>query len=934
MRLIVLSGIVLIAFHASYSQFGALQKKLQEKAIMLIEEKVEEKNETYETESFNYAIAFLDKSESFENKQQGENLFKAAAFLNQKEEEITPRDEAKEAYEFGRINYIKRNYKLAETTLKQAIVDFEALGDEKDPLLLKSIGLLGLLYSDMGRYEKAQEYTTRALEGWATYHGISSKGYAAEDNNMAVLKFSQGEYNSAEMEMKKSLELIKTAEGAASMPYAIALNNQAILYQYMGRIEEALKVLSQSLAISAPLLREKSGTYLQLLTNKALILQESTKYAEAEATYKEAINLQTTRLKLNRTSDPDYAHMLNNLASLYAITGRLSEAEGLLKESLTIYQNKFGNSHPLTATAQHDLGNLYRIQGKYVEAEPLINAALTTNKSRLGDKHPKTVQTMEDLAIVNWKKGEIATAEGLYSVVMDYSMSFINEFFPPMSEAEKTKYWDKLKPRYLNFYNFAFDQADANPQLLERALNYRMATKGLLLSTSAKIKNTILNGNDEILIAQYNKWTDQKKALAIYYSLSKEELAEQKIDLTEMERQANQAERDLSQKSSAFSEVMVSSSKSYKDILPKLAANEVAIEMIQYPYFDTKLSNSIRYAAIILKAGNAPKLVILEDGKDLEGKFYKSYKNLIKLKVSDDYSYAKYWEKIAQEIGAASKIYFSPDGVYSQINLYTLKTPDGSYLVSKKDISLVGNIADLIDVSAAKNVTKSAFLLGFPTYGSSSIAPLPGTGKEVGIINDALKANQYQITLKTGVGATETAIKAIKSPKLVHIATHGYFMEDVQSSGNVFGVQVENARNNPLLKSGLLLAGASENGEQAGQSFNQEDNGVLTAYEAMNLSLENTDMVVLSACETGKGDVKSGEGVYGLQRAFTVAGAKRLVMSLWVVDDTATQMLMSSFYSNWIQKSMAPSDAFRKAQIDLMKTYPEPYYWGAFVMMQ
>ncbi len=408
MKSIVLSGIALLAFQAGHAQFGALQKKLQEKAVQLVEEKVEEKNQSFEIESFNYAIAFLDKSESFENKQEGETLFKAASFLTKDEESKTARDEAKDTYEFGRINYIKRSYKLAETTLKQAVADFEVLGDATDPLLLKSIGLLGLLYSDMGRYEKAKEYTSRALEGWATHHGTTSKGYAAEYNNMAVLRFSQGEYNTAETEMKTALELIKTAEGANSMPFALALNNQAILFQYMGRSEEALQLLSQSLTISASLLKEKSGTYLQLLTNKALILQENEKFAEAEATYQEAINLQTARLKLNRTSDPDYAHMLNNLASLYAITNRLNEAEGLLKESLSIYQNKFGNSHPLTAGAQQDLGNLYRTQAKYTEAEPLITAALSTNKSRLGEKHPKTVQSMEDLAIVKWKKDEIA----------------------------------------------------------------------------------------------------------------------------------------------------------------------------------------------------------------------------------------------------------------------------------------------------------------------------------------------------------------------------------------------------------------------------------------------------------------------------------------------------------------------------------------------
>ena len=302
------------------------------------------------------------------------------------------------------------------------------------------------------------------------------------------------------------------------------------------------------------------------------------------------------------------------------------------------------------------------------------------------------------------------------------------------------------------------------------------------MSTPTKIKNTILNGGDQALIALYNSWTDQKKALAVYYGLSKEELVEQKIDLTEVERKANETERLLSQKSSAFSEVMVSNTKSYKDILPKSTPQQAAIEMIQYPYFSTKLSDEIRYAAVILKSGSAPTLVIMENGKDMEGKFYSSYKNLIKLKMSDTYSYDKYWAQIAPEVASANKIYFSPDGVYSQINLNTLKSADGTYLVSKKDIMLIGNVADLISAAPAKGAKKTAFLLGFPTYGSASIAPLPGTGKEVDIINTALKTSQYQINLKTGAaGATESAIKAVKNPKLVHIATHGYFMENVQS---------------------------------------------------------------------------------------------------------------------------------------------------------
>ncbi len=935
MRYLTILIIFFLTSPLAFSQFGNLGKKLKEKASGVLQEKLvektDEKQAEYDTTTFNYAIAFLDKAESFENKQEGERLVKAASFLlKDADNEKTDLEEARDLYETGRIWYNQRGYFVAEKYLWAAMVAYQALNENENPVFLKAVGTLALLYNNMGRYDLAKDFNKQALQGWQFSEGKDSPGYAAEYNNKAVIAFNLGEYNEAEKLFNEALSLIRSAEGEKSVPYAIANNNLGILYQYMGRSEEALKKIDLCLKISGDELREKSGTYIQLMTNKALILQENKRYEEAEATYQEAIDLQISRLKLNRKSDPDYAHLLNNLASLYLETGRIEKVESLLKESHDIYVEKFKDEHPTTAAAKGDLGNFYRSQGKFSEAKSLLEKALETRKETLGDTHPNTIQSMEDLAVVLWLSGDITEADGLFDEVMDYSISFINEFFPPLSEVEKTKYWEKLKNRFFTYYNFAFANAASHPELLDNALNYRLVTKGLLLNTSTKIKNTILSSGDQELVDLYTQWQDQKRSLATYYSFSKEEIGEQKINIDSLENEANQSERKLSQKSAAFADAFVSKDLDYSQVQGALKQGEVVVEMVHYPEFKNAFTGSYRYAAIVVKPSGKPTLAILDNGNQLDKRYYAYYNNVIRNKIKDDYSYDQYWARIAGLVGTANLLYFSPDGVYTQVNLNTLKAPDGQYLVQKQSVKLIGNPKDLLDTDGGAQSTRNAFLLGFPTYGSNDIVPLPGTQKEIQQVKSTLSSGRYQVQDVMQQNASETTIKQIQSPKLVHIATHGYFMEDVESTGQIFGVQVEYAKNNPLLRSGLMLAGASNDYEA---SFSENDNGILTAYEAMNLDLNQTDLVVLSACETGKGDVKSGEGVYGLQRAFMMAGADKMIMSLWKVDDAATQQLMTLFYKNWVQSGQDLSTAFRNAQLQLMKTFSDPYYWGAFVMV-
>lgn len=193
-----------------------------------------------------------------------------------------------------------------------------------------------------------------------------------------------------------------------------------------------------------------------------------------------------------------------------------------------------------------------------------------------------------------------------------------------------------------------------------------------------------------------------------------------------------------------------------------------------------------------------------------------------------------------------------------------------------------------------------------------------------------------------GETALEECIKQVDNPPVLHLATHAFFLEDIQKQEKIrlMGVEMQRMAETPLLRSGLLFAGAARilKGKEPLEGL---ENGILTAREALDLNLDNTELVVLSACDTGLGEIRNGEGVYGLQRAFQVAGADAVLMSLWKVDDKAARDFMIAFYNKWLSSDrsvesfagVSKRDAYDHAVAVMKSRYPAPFYWGAFVMV-
>ncbi len=504
-------------------------------------------------------------------------------------------------------------------------------------------------------------------------------------------------------------------------------------------------------------------------------------------------------------------------------------------------------------------------------------------------------------------------------------------------KSDSTSY--EVKQRVLdkkNYYEFTLLHA-------RKALNIRLATKGMVFASSKKVQNRVLSSGDTALIRQYRHLEQLKKELSSVYMADPEKLPKKESIVQQLTQQVNAKDVEMAEKSAAFKETLQNKNVTFEQIQSKLKPGEVAIETIRinhplyYQSDKMRYADSVYYAFFIIKPEQKlkPEMIVLKNGYDLENKFYKIYKNSIRFQQDDAQSYQHYWGALAARIAGRKKIYFSPDGIYNLISLNTLKNPTGNqYLLEQTDITILPDLKTLVEKNESVGLHQSV-ILGDPAFSASAspnpktennrsfqlanllgdeIPPLKGTRTEVEAIDQLLKENHWGTTLYTGKEATEDNIKKVHDPTLLHIATHGFFFDRPEQYAN------------PLLLSGLLLAGVNL------ESKPSEEDGVLTAYEAQGLNLPHTELVILSACETGTGVVTSGDGVYGLQRAFMTAGAQNVIMSLWAVDDAATSLLMRTFYLEWTHGT-PKNTALKKAALEVKKQYPSPYYWGAFVML-
>ena len=909
-------------------------------------------------DAMRYLLATRDAGRSFLDMvdyEKAEPLYREILAILGRTDQLKTFEAADAAYRLAQIHEQTKRPETAERFHHQALAICETITGRNDASYAFYLRELGLFHLRQGRDPaKAEQYLADAVGSLTgSANGAASGLHGRYLTDLATAKSERNKNKEAEDIFKTALEMLRADRKNKEVWLMEGLEQFVAFQEKLGRYREAEEGMLEMLALIDSIQGRKQAYHRQL--NRLIGLYRVwKKYPEALERSKE----------VSMYVDQELAPTDDISQTLYNLNGLIHYDLGNFEKAAQHFR-QYEESLKLLGreevACENNFGLVLMAVNKLHEAEERFLKAAAILRSRSSAIDPiSNIRSLDNLASLYQAQGRMAEAERQWNEVLRLSFQYLRDNFYFLSDEEKAQFWSSFQEEFEYYNSFAVARSQKNPAVAGTMYDNQLATKAILLSASNKVRNRILRSNDTLMIDNYYQWLETREILADYYSLSASEFKKQQRKVDSLQTRIKVLEKELSLTAEELSDERNNAQVSWRDVQKRLASDEAAVEIIRYRHFDRYLRDSVIYAALILTSEmrTHPTLVVLPNGKNMEGRNLRYYKNAVAAKVEDRLSYATYWAPIAKMLRGKSRIYLSVDGVYHQINLNTLLTPAGRHLLEDVNITLLANTRDLVNMRSKKylNASRSAALFGFPSFqlgreasptsgekrrelnntnpdyrNEISIAELPGTKLELEQVKRILETNHWNVSDYISSAASERTLKGLQFPGILHIATHGFFADDDQESAGLrLGGNFESTARNPLLRSGILLTGASD---FIRYNYRHEgENGILTAYEASNLNLDNTELVVLSACETGQGEIRNGEGVYGLQRSFQTAGARTVIMSLWKVDDAATQELMTAFYRYWMS-GVSKAEAFRKAQLMLKEKYPSPYYWGAFVML-
>lgn len=801
----------------------------------------------------------------------------------------------------------QRNRELERVTplYEAAAAVFEKRLGADHPTTAEAWTGLAAAYGRSGQRAKALPLALRALAVVEQTLGPEHPQVALCLITVANLREDLGDIDAAIALERRALAIVESTTRAESQ-LSIIQNNLGTLLMDKRQFDEADALLRRSLAIQERIGEIDVGIAITL-QNLGIIARERKDYAGAEAFYLRALDL---RRKALGDLHPDVALNLNNLAVLYRAKGDVQRSLETHLQAFSVLEKTAGPYHGGTVTS---LGNIART---YAAMDDIPHAL----------EYQRRVDTaIETQLVLNLTIGserqKLITASGTAdrtdrTISLDAGTKFAN----PEATGLAALVVLQRKGRVLDAMTDTF--ASVKRRLESPADRQRLDE---LAATTAELARTALGTPQNV------------------------PGAERVAAIARLESRRETLEAELSDRSAEFrAQAAPVTLDAVRAAVPEDAA---LIELAVYRPFDPKADSNntaygpARYVAYVVTR-QAVRGIDLGAAKDIDAGVAALRPALGDPHRTDVVELSRQMDAVVMQplraaIGSARHLIVAPDGALTLVPFEALRDEQGRYAIERHQISYVSSGRDLLRVRPPHPTLLTAIIVADPVFGEPAATadggaapPDAGARRSITSVDDlsgayfaplsgtALEARRIKslfpdATVLAREQATKLAVLQLESPRMLHIATHGFFIQDPQRKIA-----------NPLLRSGLALSGANRGGGQGGAG----NEGILTALEASNLNLWGTKLVTLSACDTGIGEVRNGEGVYGLRRAFLLAGAEALVMSLWPVSDYVTRELMTDYYAG-LKRGLGRGDALRQAELAMLgrKGRQHPFYWASFI---
>ena len=847
---------------------------------------------------------------------------------------------------------------------------------------------LALCYKLLGLFDKALHTYTEAMAHAERTLGKENASYITRLDNLAQLYRALGQSDKA---LPTSIEVVEAAAriyGKEHPRYGIALDNLSKAYVDMGLFDQSIELNKQAYEIVKKTLEPQNSYTLTIGSNLAR------KYAmddQLEKALSLTLDIKKTQEDVFGKDYADYHNILDLEAGIREKLNQPDSAQSLYFEALASVEKALGKDHPSYGVQLNNLGIHFQSRGQYEKAIEFLEQALENSQAIFGEKHPLYEMRLNSLAANYQLMQDHQKAFQYYKKAFSFLQDRIQRELSVLNEKERLQFMHENEERINQYYHFTRQFHQQIPEALPLAYDQTIMIKGRLLNSSLDLNEIFRTYRENALYDQYQTWREARQLLAQQYSLP---IANRYMDVDSLEKMAANQESKLIIQSRDFQRSFTNTT--WQDIQKELGPGEAAIEFINFKFVEKKNGLPLnQYAALVLRDKNPPLYVELFEEKSLDSLLFLHQERRLDY-VNDLYSFSQrgakaiekpqktllslLWQPIEKRLEGVKTIYYAPSGLLYRLNLAAIPINEDTRLADQHQFIQLGSTRQLVIPSEATIAENDAVVYGGVQYEMDSIAIaaanidwnedavatrgelsftyadtalrggiwryLPHTDNEALVIEKIMRSKDIKTQLRQGFKATEESFKSIgrngASPHYLHVATHGFFYPDPEKDPSrmtsSFGLDNEpifKISDHPMIRSGLIMAGGNHAWKTGKPLKPDMDDGILTAYEISQMDLSNTELVVLSACETGLGDIKGNEGVYGLQRAFKIAGVKYLIMSLWQVPDRETAYFMETFYSKLLEDNMTIPTAFRATQNELRKNpFITPYQWAGFVLVE